>query len=792
MASFRLLTLGPPRLVDSAGASLVSDDTRALGLAILLAIHEEDGVAPDELLLRLTPDATADEGRRTVGAAADRLDGALGPASIERGPDGWRFQPGRIVADVTLSPEAPPLSDVERAEFLSGFEIPGAPEFQEWAAEVRLRLGRGRAIVPTAPRRSLPGAVWVAALLTVGALAYWVTRAPPAVPFAPGDPLILADLDNATGDTLLDRSLTVAARVALGQSGHLQVVSRARIGSVLRRMQIEDSGVAITPALAREVAVRDGIRYVLGLRAETRDPGYELAATLVDVTTGQQVARLTAPAETRAGLLPALDQVLDRVRARLGEPAADRRARAVPLPQVTTPSLEALRSYANGVSAWSNGDYFLAQDLWQRAVALDTGFAMALGALGGWYYWHNQPAVGETYYREALRRRARLTDWERLRLEESAADYRGDHATAERIARETAERFPSVTTWYNYGTSLMLARRYQPAVDAFRRALTFEPDRVNVLINLATALKGLGRYHEAVEAYRRADERDSLVLRQNNVAAEYGEALFLDGRPDDARRHFEGLLDRPGLFERTLGHRGLAYLALARGRFDAAVGSFRQATEASRQQGSEFSIARGRMLEALALLMAGDSAEARRTLREVAQLSRRLEFAPQFLALAGHALVRAGDLGTAGEMLDLLSKAADTSRIVDRESAAFLAGDLLLAENRPLEARRLLAGAISYPQTGMLTVRTGEALAATGQADSAIALLAAPLGPAFGSEATFDWYGSRPLLADLLVARGHSDRARAVLDELARQWADGDRDAAAFKTLDQHRHALQP
>jgi len=748
MARYQLRTIPSVSVMGPSGTLAVTDDL-ALALLVMLAIEGEPGVAVDELLLRLTPDATPAEGRKRLEEAARSI-GAVLDGRVIRGAERWQLEPGVIEPDVMTQSEFP-LTARERSQFLLDFARSRPPEFAEWVASLGPRLGRRR---PTrrGPRR------WVAAvaLLVVAAGLGWLFRPQPTVPFAAGDPLLLADLDNAAGDTLFDRSLATAAEIGLRQSGHVQLVARSRIAATLRRMQLRDSAVRLTMALAREVAAREGIRYVLGLRAERLDHGYRVSATLLDAMTDETVGTFAEPAETRAGTLAALDRALDRVRTRLGESADQRRLRSTPLPLVTTPSLEALRSYALGNEAWFISDYRLARDLWYRAVAFDTGFATALGALGGWYYWHNSPDSGEVYYRAALARSGRLTERERLSLEESAAGYRGDRASAERISRTIAERFPSAVTWYNYGTNLLQASRPLEAIEPLRQALQFEPNHLNALLNLATAFKALDRY-------------------RTNIAAEYGYTLALNGQHAEAVRHFESLLERPGLFERTLGHRGLGFMALTAGRFDAAVGSFRQATEISRQQGYGLSIARGELLEGLALLLAGDSADARRTLMGVASRASRGSMAPQFLAMVGHALVVAGQLDEADRVLGQLRRAADTIRLADRDAVAFLSADLLLAQGQAAKALSSLGSVGSTLQRWMVRTRTAEALAAAGRPDSAIALLGAPATASWlGAEATFDWYRSRFVLADLLEARGDRPGARTVLERLGTQWAEGD------------------
>ena len=198
---------------------------------------------------------------------------------------------------------------------------------------------------------------------------------------------------------------------------------------------------------------------------------------------------------------------------------------SAPLPLVTTSSLEALRSFAEGSAAWEAGDYRRAREFWARAVDLDTGFAMAYGALGNLEYYMLNRAAGERYYAAALSRASRLTEWERLQLLENQASYRGQPDSARVIGRAIAERFPSAASWYDYGTDLMRAAHYEEAIAALQQALALDSFYVFGWVNLATTYKALRRHEDAIRAYRRADAIDPEVLYRNNINHEYGLTL---------------------------------------------------------------------------------------------------------------------------------------------------------------------------------------------------------------------------------------------------------------------------
>lgn len=631
--------------------------------------------------------------------------------------------------------------------------------------------------------RTIPRAAGLVAIVG-GAIGLAVYSARPAPPpgFDAGEPILLADVDNATGDSIFDESLISAASIGLRQSAQLSLLSRERVGAALRRMGVPRAdSVRVLGSVAQEVALRENIGFTLSLRIEPSGQGYLLKSVLFDVTANEAIDEQQASAETHVGALIALDRLLQSVRIRLGEPRTLRRSRSLPLAQATTPSLEALRTYSRGSGAWRRGDYRLAGELWQRALDLDTGFAMAMGSLGSYYYFHQDRERGRRYFEAAAQRANRLTDWERLEMMQTHAFYRGDFDSAVVVARTMAARFPTANSWGNYGTSLMRAQQYDSAIVALERAAALGPYS-NLFVNLATAAKALGSLERSIGYYERAVALDSNTVVLNNVNTEYGETLILAGRLDEAERLFRRMLDQPELFRRTLGFRGLGFLGLWRGSFDQAVGDFRRATEASRQQNSPNSTARGYLLEGLTLLLIGDTTAARRAFGPMVRIVESETLEPQLLALLGNGLLRGGQSALAERLLSRArAQRIDSTVPSIVESKRFLAAAIALTAGQSQEALDSLQGLTRYPQPHLVSLRRAEALAGVGDTTRARAVLDSVVAkPAITSESLFEWLAARRLAAELAIRQGDQPAALAGYQKIVEQWASGDSAAAAL------------
>lgn len=581
--------------------------------------------------------------------------------------------------------------------------------------------------------------------------------------------VLLADVANSTGDTVFDRSLVTAASVALGQSPFVRLYPRSRLPELYALMRIEHPDTALTFSLAQAVAERAGVRWVLGLSLSRRGEELVVHSELADVIAHRQLASDSTAAVPRTGVMPALDELLLRVRRGLGESRGDVTAHRLPLPLVTTASIEALHSFADGSTAWDKGEFPRARELWERAVDLDSTFAMALGALGAWHYYDHDRELGERYYQQAFAHANRLTEREILGLRLGRAQNRGNTDSAVALARQIAQQFPSSSSWYNLGTYLLRAGSNAAALDAFKRSLALDSLRINAWINVATANTRLGRPADAVESYRRAERIDSTALYRNNINNEYGGALVALGRLAEADTVFRRMAARPRMEDRALGLRSLALLEFWRGDLRDAAESLRQAIDATVQMKSPLSEARNHMLLAGMYRSANRSADANREIDRALALTPSATFSPTLLSVLVFQCEQLERGRDAADVARLVRARAGRENAQDQAAVAFADAATAFARHRPDSALASLRRATAFPWPVLRLVLTADAFAVTHQADSAKSALSAALaGKSFGTEGEIEWLHAPLVLGDLLLATGDTAAAvpqyRAVLE----------------------------
>jgi len=372
-------------------------------------------------------------------------------------------------------------------------------------------------------KRALLGGVAAFALLGFAVTAYFGMRlagvGPVASLVAQGvleerEPILLADFQNATSDPELGTAVTEAFRVDLASSRVVTLVEPSQVQEALRRME-RDPGSGLTPEVAREMAIRDGIKAVLEGEVVGAGSGFILTATLRATDDGTTLATFRRTAAGPDAVIPAIDRLSQDVRERVGESLRSIRG-GPPLWQVTTSSLEALRKYSQAEQVLARGDELGGLALLREATALDPAFAMAYRKTAVVLRNLGIDRVREIEaVEQAHRHRTRLPEKERYLAE---AAYHG-----------------AVT-----GDKDALIRAYESV-------LRIDPDDPAALNNLANEYQVMGELERAEELYRRnvagpwasPAPRQNLVrnqLLQGNLEGARGAlAAYAEAHPEDPR-----------------------------------------------------------------------------------------------------------------------------------------------------------------------------------------------------------------------------------------------------------------
>jgi DNA-binding winged helix-turn-helix (wHTH) protein/tetratricopeptide (TPR) repeat protein len=482
---FHGFELDPFRRVLSRDGGPVSLTPKAFDVLAYLVLNPGRVVTKDELLKAVWPDSFVEEGNLAQYVSALRK--TLGDKSclIATVPGrGYQFA-AQVFATRVLTEEAQTeipvnaLPDarpgdifVQRVRERTRVVIEDVPAVSTAPRETLLQLAAG-----TTSRRTRAWR-WVAAPAIGGTLialtcAYsWKHFAhPPQL-----SDVVVADFTNTTRDPTFDSTLNQALEIDLEQSPFLNLLSRSKIKETLALMQ-RRGDEALTPELAREICERNNAHAILYGTIANFGSKFLLTLAADSCADGRQVAAYKEVANSKDEILGALDAAAASVRRRLGESAASLQRFQTPITQATTPSLDALRAYSQGMESERRGDMKTAAYLFERAIALDPGFASAYMALGSSYYNVSDRAQAAEFSKKAFDLRERATERERLMIE-IAYYYMGnyDMEAAVRSLKLFAQIYPNSSATYGRLCSLYTRiGQYNQAIDAGEQALRMDP-----------------------------------------------------------------------------------------------------------------------------------------------------------------------------------------------------------------------------------------------------------------------------------------------------------------------------
>ncbi len=321
------------------------------------------------------------------------------------------------------------------------------------------------------PRRFPVGALAAAAALALVALL--VARSRGAFAGEPA-PLLVADFQGPATDPELTHAFRELVIAGLGASSRLAPVPPHQVRGAMRDAGMADT-LPLTLERARELAYRLSVRAVVSGTVEQPSPGsYALVVSTVDAESGRLLTSSTESAQDST-FVAAVERLTARARARLGERQSEIAANK-PLWQVATPSFAAFRKYVQALELARGANLAGSNRLLHEAIALDTAFAAAWGALGMNFITERNLDSARLAFGEALRRPGRLSDAQRYRMNaEAAYALHRDLPEAVRWYGLYLQEVPrSVGGRNNRGLFLSAMGRYEEALDDFADAIELE------------------------------------------------------------------------------------------------------------------------------------------------------------------------------------------------------------------------------------------------------------------------------------------------------------------------------
>ena len=608
-------------------------------------------------------------------------------------------------------------------------------------------------------------------MLIMLSFAFFTVPRTNALGFQKRDWILLADLENNTGDAVFDRSLVHALSVTINQSKHVNIYPRRRVQEVLQRMKLDSVDRIDTP-LALEIADRENIKAILVLTISELNNTYLLSTSLLNTYSGETVRSRQVKASGKEEILDALNDLAISVRRDLGETMAKMLQRRLPLPKATTPSLDALKIYTDGSYAWGASQWREAQTLWTRAVELDSGFAWASACLGLAAEWLGSPEEAQIHFEQALSNLDRVTERERLWIIALSADQEHAIDAYQTYLREYPDDRDG---WYNLGNVLRIEDRTEEAIEAYQNSLNIDPNQTWPHVNIAVGLDDLGRFEEAAVHFERVFELDPDQMKSwwGDVNRISGFVLAKLGDLAGAKERFEILLegDEGG---RANALRSLALLNMYQGKHSEAIEQLNQAIVINQRNNAPLSEFRNRMYMARACESLGMQAELELQLRLGQELAEKEQWAPDWTRHLAIRQVDAGDLASAREWISTWEENG-WSEGEHEWAVELVRGELALAEGNSSEALAYLELADQLRMNSMVKEALARAYYANGQYELAEELFLEKIRMVqLGYECQEPWVLAHWRLGRLYQDMGESDKSLFYLGRFLELWGSGD------------------
>jgi tetratricopeptide (TPR) repeat protein len=378
--------------------------------------------------------------------------------------------------------------------------------------------------------------------------------------------VIVADVENNTGNKFFDHSITEAIKVSLRQSPHINLLSPDRIAGALRRMRMDESH-PLDERTAVAAAEREGARLVLAGGIHPLGTGFDLECKIIDPVSNETLRIPRRQVSRVEDVLNGVDALCGDIRNALGESLEQIAQNATPLEKVTTSSLEALELYSRGNEMERQGKYEEAAMLKGRAADIDSLFAMAVGDLSYIHRKLGHDSIALAYHRRVLPLLNRVTDRERYNLLEVyyGPSFEFDFPKALESMRELALRYPyDLDAHAELGHLAMYSCQLTTALQENDKALVLDPQSAGTIYNNSGYAAALaGDVDEALGYFRKSKH-----LRPTYYAIDtyIGHAFWAGEKFDSAEITLRAIIPRADPRRQILSHAQLATFYRAQGR----------------------------------------------------------------------------------------------------------------------------------------------------------------------------------------------------------------------------------
>jgi serine/threonine protein kinase/tetratricopeptide (TPR) repeat protein len=412
----------------------------------------------------------------------------------------------------------------------------------------------------------LPYAVAAAlALLALSGGIWYYTRPP-----VQHDPIsvVIADLENRTGDPALDQTLEPMLKRALEGAGFITAYDRN--GIRLLGMPPRDS---LSEVAAMELAVKQGLGVVVSGSIAPQARGYTVTIKATRAVTGDLVTTDQRAAASKEQVLEAATRLITRVRSALGDDESES-TQMFAMTSLSATSLEVVRYYASAMDAAASNRFEEAKQGFLKAIELDPMFGIGYQSLTNVMSNLGERQESRKYIDEALKHLDGMTERERLTTRGLFSLETGDYQQCVKEYSDMIARFAADVGAHNQlALCYSKLRELTKARDEMLQIVKILPKHILFRDNLALYSAYAGDF-QAAETEARSIEGPDVYAMLALAFAQLGQGQF-----DQAKATYEAM-SKVNALGASMAASGLGDLAVVQGRFSDAVSILEQAATA--------------------------------------------------------------------------------------------------------------------------------------------------------------------------------------------------------------------
>jgi len=441
--------------------------------------------------------------------------------------------------------------------------------------------------------------------------------------------IAVVDFVNETDEKELN-SLSGLLITALEQSRQLSVLTRSRMFEILNQLGEKDVD-KINEKMGMEICKQANVEALAVADIRKLGNRYAIDLKVLDPHKNEHLVTVKEEDNGQENIFSMIDRLAEKTRKGLNEKAEEIQAEKQKVAEVTTTNLEAYEHYFQGEQLISKRKYIQAVEEFEKAVFLDSTFALAYFRLG---YAHSWTPVSADQAREALAKARsmedRIPEKERYLLRAEQVHLEKGYESAIPILEEGVKIYPEdKEILYVFGDALYHVGRYDESIKYLEKVLDMDPGHERALDHIMLALWANKLYNRAIDygkqyvqqshssgafdnlgkSYIYVDNFDKALEAYHEGSQIYPENSLLQGevgriyayqaKHEEAEKYLKSMTgeDKTGSIRRT-GYSRLADLYSSLGKYNLVMNIYDKRIELYRQENNMHQVAEQGILKA--------------------------------------------------------------------------------------------------------------------------------------------------------------------------------------------------